>query len=165
MKTYTVLWLLFCFASLTQGIAQQSPTLPSTNGGSSVTENIQLDWAVGEPFVATLNSPTGFITEGLLQPNIVTLPPAYEESTSLTISLAPNPTNSALSIDFNTETEKEIRLSVFDMSGNLIGTQLYIEPQGAHNYDMRKLVPGMYLFRFQGKQKRFLQTMKVIKIQ
>lgn len=165
MKLYTVLWLLLCFGSLNSGIAQQTTHLLSTDGGTSVGKTIQLDWAVGEPFVSTHVTSSGLLTEGLLQPRLLVFPPQVESELELQVSLSPNPTQAELFIEFEELSNSKIHLSIFDAFGKLVDRQVLLLSKERQLYDMNRLQSGTYFFHFYSKGRKIAQTRRVIKIQ
>lgn len=165
MKLYTVAWLLLCFGSLNQALAQQTTELISTQGGTYSGTNLQLDWAVGEPFVSTHRTANGLLTEGVLQPRLILLPQAELTRFDFGISLSPNPTQAELFIEFDEPPSANIMLTVFDAFGKLIDSQKLLSSKGQQSYDMSRLQSGTYFFHFYNKGSKIAQTRRVVKIQ
>ncbi|MBX2878077.1 MAG: T9SS type A sorting domain-containing protein [Saprospiraceae bacterium] len=165
MKLYTVAWLLLCFGSLNQALAQHTTELISTHGGTYSGINIQLDWAVGEPFVSTHRTANGLLTEGILQPRLILLPQVESSRIDFGISLSPNPTQAELFMEFEESSSAKITLSIFDVFGKLIDSQTLLSTDGRQSYDMSQLQSGTYFFHFYSKRSKIAQSRRVIKIQ
>lgn len=170
------LHLLVAALALSLGASAQSglsPSVIASSGRTSHSGKIQLDWTLGEVAVATLSTPSGFLTEGFQQPEVrfvesvqPNLPDASGGMPAEAITIAPNPVSTLLTIQLP-ETWRQSASTAVLSNGN--GQQIQITQitsgVATSEIDLQAYPAGMYWLHLVAKDDRQVQTFKVIKIQ
>jgi hypothetical protein len=152
---------------LTNGISQTlNPTIVSAQGGVGKTNNISLEWTLGENWVETGKSPSNFYTQGFHQTLLHSkLSPSQPIALSLTgtITLFPNPAKSNLNILISQFEDSHLTFSLIGVSGKKV-----LEYDAAHLnnekiiMNISGLAPGLYLLHIKDHQGSHLQTQKIL---
>ncbi len=167
------LHLLVVALALSLGASAQSGSSLSvlaSSGSSSHSGKVYLDWTLGEVAVATVITPSGFLTEGFQQPEILrvesVLPNRNDASATESISIAPNPVNTLLSIQIPKAWSRSTSsVSLFDATGQLIQTGQITPGVATSEWNMSAHPAGTYWLRIVANDSKQMQTFKVIKIQ
>ena len=137
----------------------------ASQGASEQTERFRLDWTLGEPAVATLTTPSGLWTEGFQQPVLrveAVLPMTTTPTTVYDIRVAPNPTDSRLSVQFPGNLEGELILELLDLNGKSLQRRSLPAPSD-QDIDLSMYPGAVYLLRFSTPQGQLLQTYRIVK--
>ena len=164
MKHLFTAALLFFAVSLAAQATLERQVLAS-QGASEQTERFRLDWTLGEPAVATLTTPSGLWTEGFQQPVLrveAVLPMTTTPTTVYDIRVAPNPTDSRLSVQFPGNLEGELILELLDLNGKSLQRRSLPAPSD-QEIDLGAWPDGMYLLRFSSRQGQLIQTFRILK--
>ncbi len=158
------LLLLCCLVFGLYSTAQTlSPSVLANDGGIAETENVILEWTLGETLIATHHGDRHIYTEGYHQPElqVVSLEPA---SRNLDINVFPNPVNADLAIQIGGPVKEEIRVDLMDMNGTIL-IQKFIQPlETKAKVDLENLPSSTYLLRFTTEKGEMTQTFKISKI-
>ena len=145
----------------------------ASSGRTSQIGKIQLDWTLGEVAVAMVFTPSGFLTEGFQQPEILrvesvqpNLPDASGIAASEAIAIAPNPVSTLLTIQIPEGWSRSASTIVlFDVNGQQIQPGQITPGVATSELDMRAHPAGTYWLHIVAKDSKQIQTFKVIKIQ
>ncbi len=167
------LQLLVMFLALSFSASAQSglsPSVLASSGSSSHSGKVYLDWTLGEVAVATLSTPSGFLTEGFHQPGLLRVeavsPNENDGSAQEAISIAPNPVSTLLSIQIpETWSRSASTVSLFDATGQLVQSGQITPGVATSEWNMSMHPAGTYWMRIVAKDSKQMQTFKVIKIQ
>jgi len=150
-----------------------SPSVLASSGNSSHIGKTHLDWTLGDVAVATVSTPSGFLTEGFHQPEILRvesvqpdLPGTKATSASEAITIAPNPVSTLLTIQIpKTWSSTASTVILFDANGQQIQTGQITSGVATSEWDMSHHPAGIYWLHLVAKDSKQVQTFKVIKIQ
>ncbi len=160
-----VVALALNFSAAAQG--GLSPSVLASSGSSSHSGKVSLDWTLGEVAVATLSTPSGFLTEGFHQPEFLRVE-ANRNDAAVTesITIAPNPVSTLLSIQIpETWSRSASTVSVFDATGQLVQSGQITPGVATSEWNMSAHPAGTYWMRIVAHDSKQMQTFKVIKIQ
>jgi len=147
-----------------------SPSVLASSGSNSHSGKVYLDWTLGEVAVATLSTPSGFLTEGFHQPGLLrveaVLPNGDNASVTEAITIAPNPVSTLLFIQIpETWSQSASTVSMFDATGQLIQSGQIKPGVATSEWNMGAHPAGTYWMRIVANDSKQMQTFKVIKIQ
>ncbi|MGK0174835.1 MAG: hypothetical protein ACI9AT_001217 [Ulvibacter sp.] len=164
--------LFFLFLSGWTYGQNMDPSIMASDGGIDSTDQISLEWTLGEVAVATLYGETKMITEGYHQPSIVV---SDYDDTQITntaniqiqensISVVPNPVKSIVSVQMQFPEVSEIYVSLFNLEGKQILKTFKKGSTDSFEMNLIDLSSGLYLLRFANPKGKILRTFKLSKI-
>jgi hypothetical protein len=165
--------LLSFFLSLSGWVYSQNmdPSVLASAGSIDSTNQLSLEWTLGEIAVATLSSETNLITEGYHQPRLIVSD--FDDSSITNTSTAnldyqimvnPNPVNSFVSVQMQSSEESEVFISLFNLEGKQLIGELKKQSSDSFEMDLSDLFSGLYLLRFTNSKGQIVRTFKVSKI-
>lgn len=168
-------WLIpfFCVFSFFHHITSQqlTPVVLSSNGGSNTSENMQLDWTLGELAVEGLTGQPRSYTEGFHQPTILVEqvetaypPTGSDHEKQILITLSPNPVATELTIQFVSNTEEQLYCHVRDANGALLSEKTLNTLDGNSKIDVTDLAAGLYFIHFTAADDGAVTVFKIVKI-
>jgi len=132
----------------------------STTGKYAETGSGSLSWSVGEPIVETVSDGSNTLTQGFHQSKLTVTTIYDKEIIGIEIKVYPNPTSNYLSVEVNSEKQKELLLSLFDMSGKLISQEKMTSSK--QTVSMKEYAPATYLLKVTENNKE-LKTYQIVK--
>jgi len=160
-----LLLLAFLLFFINLNAQQISNELLSNSGQSSKNEVMQLDWSLGQIASSTVVQNDLMLTQGFHQPYKITI--IKEENTTSPLSdmirIWPNPTQSNLVVDLKNLTDKNIYVSVMDISGNKINRISSDNNTERMNINLENLIPGVYIIQVFDTAGILLEQQKVVK--
>ncbi len=170
-------WLIpfFCgFCFFNQLFSQQLiPAVLSSNGGIGTSENMQLEWTLGELAVEGLIGQPRSYTEGFHQPTLLVeqvemmyplIRTRYEYDDQTLITLSPNPVATELTIRFVSTTQEQLYCQVHDANGALLSTRTLYTQDGNAEINMADFAAGLYFIHFIAADDGAVTVFKVVKI-
>ena len=145
-----------------------SPTVIGSKGGHDKTEAISLEWTLGELEVNTLSYPGGIQTEGFHQSTllkVVRIDESKATSSSLNISVSPNPVYSMLNVKIQSDVDSKLTLKLLDVNGKIIYSSMASSLNDSKELDLTNLTSGVYLLNIYNASGSVFQTYKISKIQ
>lgn len=144
-----------------------SPQVLANGGGTVQTSVLTLDWTLGQLATQTVNLPTGILTQGFHQPELLTVRPDNASPTDEgpLITVFPNPVLAELNVRAEGfEAERYTVLQLRDIRGRMI-----MERRNAHLPDglqlnLAHLPAGTYTLQITQTGGETPQTFTVIKI-
>jgi hypothetical protein len=174
MKHFFMAAFLFCGTLLAAQSSLDRQVIAS-QGGSVQTETLRLDWTLGEPAVATLTTPSGYLTEGFQQPSLrverlqgglllpeTGTPLIGADRNNYDIRVFPNPVSSQLTVQLQSTAEQELVMRFFDAQGKMLSNGVVSAPS-ATALDVSRYPDGIYLLSFSTKEGLLVQTYRIVK--
>lgn len=165
IKKFALLNLLV--ASITFGYSQNlSPSVIPSAGGSNKTNEISLDWTLGEVAIETHSKADGLITEGFHQPiRILTTkwPNVPLLASGYTIKVFPNPVASTLNININSVVDRKVHIKLTDNNGRTVYSTSTYSKGSTIRIDLRNIASGLYELIVQDFSGATISTYKIVK--
>ena len=143
-----------------------TPFVLSNAGASELsTDNIQLDWTLGEVGLFTMSDDSliivpGFQESAFIVTDIEQLPLDIGQ-----ITVFPNPVEDRLSFKSNFNTTQSLFIQVFDLNGKiLLSKKLSKSKQSEGELNFSSFAQGVYLLRFVISGSNYIQTFKIQKV-
>lgn len=141
-----------------------SPSLVSNSGASFQSDEIIIDFAIGEIMTETFESANLILTQGFLQPDINTSIGIKLKASDFEYNIYPNPAINYFYISFNQSTfNDELNLLIYDIDGRIVVKDKIV--MVAMKVDIANLNPGTYLIKIQDKNLNINSTAKLFKIE
>jgi len=145
-----------------------SPSVISPAGGFDQTDDISLEWTIGELAVATYDADGRMYTEGFHQPMLTVeriLLPEIEKNDNLVVTIAPNPVKYTLSIEIIDPLNRVLELEIIDAQGRLVEHARMDTQIQNLEFDMLQYASGFYVLRIIDPVSRtLLDTYKLAKV-
>lgn len=122
----------------------------------------QLSWTLGEVMIDTYDNGTNILTQGFHQTEL-TVTAIEETLADIRMNLYPNPTSEYLNIDLGNN-DKDINLSLYDMSGKIIHQARINAFQNRYVLPMNAVATGQYLVQMQSEDGKMNTTHQVVKV-
>ena len=145
-----------------------SPTVIGSKGGYDKTEDISLEWTLGEMGVNTLSYPDGIQTEGFHQSTllkVVRINESMAMSPSLNITISPNPVYSILNVKIQSDVDSKLVLKLLDVNGKILYSSMANSLNDSKELDLTNLTSGAYLLNIYNGAGSICQTYKISKTQ
>jgi hypothetical protein len=161
-------YLFFVFGTL-GGLQAQSVSQNALvpQGEVSQTDELSLEWTIGETIVHTVKHSDGMLTQGTQQPLLLiekrsasTQGGAFHD---IDIQVYPNPTSTFINIDLSASKELELDIFLVDISGKKVQEVSGNAILGKSKVDISTLFEGIYFLQFIDRKSKELFTLKVIK--
>jgi hypothetical protein len=150
------------FFSVVASMAQSiSPEVIASAGGS---DNIQLNWTLGEVMIDTYDSGNNILTQGFHQ-TLLVLPPDPVNVTNLNeidVNIFPNPTSDRIIIEVN-KNDNALSIELIDMNGKLIVSDIMQPGMMRKELNVSKLATSYYLLKMFSIEGEFSSTYKIQK--
>lgn len=134
----------------------------SSAGGTYKSNNLQLDWTIGELLTNTLNGSHLRITEGFHQPEY-SVTSIGEISHKIKANIYPNPYSDILNIEVDLEKSEEVVLKLFDSSGKLLWHKNFSGVKIKETKNLSPLPVGNYFLSFMINENQTTETFKIQK--
>lgn len=141
------------------------------DGGSARTNNMVLDWTLGEPVSGTGFTNDHMFTQGFQQPVVKVVQPEVAELISsrsiipLEVTVVPNPVNTTLTLNISDPVQSDIDMFISDGTGKTIIAKTIAANSATFSVDVSHLTPGLYILRLYGADKTIREVFKISKIQ
>jgi hypothetical protein len=163
-----VTYAMFFFISF-HGISQSiSNSIIAAGGGTAKSDQISLDWTMGEIAVETAPTSGGLLTQGFHQPLLV-LPatfielPPRPQMQGLTIKVNPNPVQAVLHVSLQSLTDKKVNIGLSDANGRVLLMTSASSQSSYISIDMQKYSSGFYFLHITSAQNNIVYTYKIVK--
>ena len=150
------------------GVAQRlSPSVLAVSGGTATTQTMTLDWTLGEAVVETSYTPERLYTQGFHQPllQVSELQNQINPDAGYTITVAPNPVTSYLTVGITAPQEDPLQLRLTDLNGRQYTLPILPATTRSTQVDMTQFPTGTYLLHINSVDGRLLKSYKIIKAQ
>ena len=166
-KTILLCTLLLCFSFY--GVAQRiSSSVIAAAGETSKTDQITLDWTMGEIAVETFPTAGGMLTQGFHQPLLI-LPSNYVElfprpgAPGFTVKINPNPVRALLYISLKSFDNRKVNINLSDVNGKFLYNTSTNTKEGYVIIDMQQYASGIYLLFITNPLNSSIYTYKIVK--
>lgn len=158
-----ILSLVLFFIITFSGKAQiLGPSVISSAGEQYTHPNYSLVFTLGEPVIATIEGPNGYITQGFNQSIFVITTIDEVEKTELPqVSIYPNPASTFFYLNFVNQLPVGAYYQMFDILGNHIATQNITE--NTQMVDLSVLSNTTYIIRIFTKELGLIKSFKIQK--
>eukprot|EP01093_Parvamoeba_rugata_P009786 TRINITY_DN26880_c0_g1_i1.p1 TRINITY_DN26880_c0_g1~~TRINITY_DN26880_c0_g1_i1.p1 ORF type:complete len:155 (-),score=17.43 TRINITY_DN26880_c0_g1_i1:134-598(-) len=137
-RSFTILMLLLALPIASQSIKKSSI---DSGGASTVVNNIQILYTIGEVVVRETSTPTISVSEGFINPEFNSTLSTYDHQISHSnIIIYPNPTNQFINITTDIPLTK---VELFDV----LGRSIFQSKTISDPIEVSKLKAGVYLLR------------------
>lgn len=164
-KSFTLFacFLLTFFLTKGQSI---SPTVIASGGGSDVSNNIRLDWTLGELATETITTQTNMYTQGFQQPflQVINIPERVDSSLGYQVSVYPNPVSSILHVYLHGMTDTKVYLRLTDINGRTVYLKSVHSGGSSIGIDMTNLAAEVYILFINTPSGQAIKAYKIIKI-
>jgi len=165
MSKLTLVLILFLYSARFAAAQTLSPTVIGSKGGCDKTENISLEWTLGELEVNTLSYPDGIQTEGFHQSTLKVIKIESQSSPILNITVSPNPVRSLLNVKIQSDVDSKLELKLLDVNGKVVYSCTARSLNDTKELDLTNLISGSYLLNIYNGSGSVYQAYKISKIQ
>jgi len=159
--------LLMTCCVISVGAQTLSPSVISPAGDIDRTNDMSLEWTIGELAVATYFADGQMLTEGFHQPllSVDLIFPPGAGTDDLVVTIAPNPVKYTLGIEIIDPQKRILELQLVDAQGRLVEqTKMDAHIQNLE-FDMSNYASGFYVLRIiDPASQTLLEAYKVAKI-
>ena len=126
------------------GLQAQSTTLEvlGNGGGSTIQDNAQLTWTLGEISIVTLDDPQATLTQGFNQTSLVVTAIKDDFPQTWEVNAFPNPVSDLLHVRWN-ETTQPVLLRFTNLSGQVL-YQTKVEGTPETQFQVNNYAQGTY---------------------
>lgn len=157
---YFSLFLIISTFSFSQNL---SLSVISSQGRIDNSEDMTLEWILGENNIETINQQNEIYTQGFLQPNISSRLEIQNYLLDFDIIISPNPVNSIFNIYINEKVDSQLLISLYDINGKLIKKISSFNNDTILEINVIELSSGIYVLKVTDTEGSFLETHKIIK--
>ncbi len=140
-----------------------SLSIVSAQGGFDKTENISLEWTLGESFIETVNHQNEIYTQGFHQPFLNNRLELQDQSFDFDILISPNPVYSHINISVITSVNSQLIISLYDIYGRYIKQISAFTTDSLIDMNVDGLSSGAYILKISDIEGSINQTHKIIK--
>ena len=160
--------LVFTFLTLfiaVQVINAQSisPQVVATAGNYSSNGGYSVSWTIGEPVIATAVNGGTTLTQGFQQPTYNVLSLTNGKIEGFTVNVYPNPATDFVIIDWKTEDQNMLFISLYDATGRMISTQSYSASQEKVSLNLSQLASAQYFLEIRNKNNSIAKIFQISK--
>ena len=153
-------------SSLQNVFSQASDLQIVASAGSSLeTNEIILDWTLGELMVQTLDRPSGMISQGFHQPLYTIVDVKYLPRELGNIIVSPNPFSTDFTINMSFVKPETGTIMLYDLSGKELWRKDFEGNTIMEQYNASALSSGSYMLVVSGADDSFTSTHQILKNQ
>jgi len=154
-------FMLISTAALSQDV---SLSVISAQGNFDVSENISLEWTVGESIIETVNTGKSIITQGFHQTFNDRVLNVDDVTGAFAITIYPNPVSAYLFVHFESIEDIPYLIRLFDIHGRILNEFEIVDPVNLHQIDISHLSSGVYLVRIYDAENPIISSQRIIKL-
>lgn len=145
-------------------LAQQiTPQVIATAGNYSENGGYSVSWTLGEPVVKTETNGNTTFTQGFQQPSYNVLSITNQDIEGFSVNVYPNPATDFIIIDWITDKQDMLYISLFDMAGKKISEQSYAATQDKVSMNMSQLASAQYILEVRNKNNSISKLYQIFK--
>lgn len=122
-----------------------TPQVIATAGNYAENGGYSVSWTIGEPVIATATNGGTTLTQGFQQPSYNIVSVTSGKINGFEVNVYPNPASDFIIIDWTTDSESTLEISLFDLAGKLISMQSYSASQDKVSINMSRLASAQYI--------------------
>ena len=137
----------------------------ASSGKSATVGGRSYAYTVGEPFIFTLSTNSGKITQGFHQPDLCL--PVLTNDLDLNawkLEIYPNPATNLIHIRYSAEQKGQLTAQVFDLLGRSIVRDFPVDNPEDTQMDCSQWQAGVYLVRLQDPRTQSGTTVRMIRL-
>lgn len=147
----------------------------AAQGGSGTSPTLSIDWTLGELATESVYTTNQMFTQGFHQPfiqvnevishsNQISTRGSIAKGPDFTISVAPNPTSSTLTVKVNGLNDQDVHVFISDGTGKRLLSETIAMGSGTAHLSIGDLATGLYILSCYSNDKRLLNVFKISKI-
>ena len=129
----------------------------ATNGGYSVS------WTLGEPVIATATNGSTTLTQGFQQPTYNVLSITNGKIEGFEVNVYPNPATDFVVIDWKTDENNLLYITLYDVTGKMISEKSYSASQDKVSINLSQLASAQYLLEVRNKNNSIAKVFQISK--
>lgn len=133
-------------------------------GGAHSSEEITLEWTLGETFVESTVAGNRWYTEGFHQPLLSAKALFRSNARGYDIKIFPNPTSEFLNVFIKTNEEEAINLKLVDVTGKIIYEQVVAPKTPQVQLILKHIPEGIYMLSVVNPGGYRINSFKIIKL-
>ena len=144
--------------------AQQiTPQVVASSGGYTQNGGYSVSWTLGEPVIATAQNDSTTLTQGFQQPTYNVVAITTQTIEGFDVNVYPNPSSDFVVIDWTTDLQNMIYITLFDMAGKMISEQSFAATQDKVSLNMSKLASAQYLLEVKTQNNSVTKIFRITK--
>jgi len=144
--------------------AQQiTPQVVASSGGYTQNGGYSVSWTLGEPVIATAQNDSTTLTQGFQQPTYNVVAITTQTIEGFDVNVYPNPSSDFVIIDWTTDLQNMIYITLFDMAGKMISEQSFAATQDKVSLNMSKLASAQYLLEVKTQNNSVTKIFRITK--
>ena len=165
MNKSSTLLTCFLFSFFLTKAQMLTPTVIASAGGSDKSQNIQLDWTVGELATKTLTTQQNIYTQGFHQPvlQVLNIPLQIDSAIGYEVSVYPNPVTNMLHVYLHGLADNKVYLRLTDINGRTVYLNSVYSGGSSTDIDMTKLAADVYLLFINTPLGQPIKAYKIVK--
>ncbi len=164
MKNILYYLFLFLFISTLSFSQNLSLSVVSAQGDFDKTENISLEWTLGESFIETVNYGSTTFTQGFNQSFNNRILNINESIFDFNIQVYPNPVYKQFHVYFDAIDNEILLLKLYDIHGRILIEEISILNNNNNTLiDITNLSSGLYLLNISDLEGLIIESHKIIK--
>lgn len=160
----SILFFLALVFSWSLSAQSSSPQVVAPAGDSFEGETVRIDWTIGEPVITSIQSSERQITQGFHQPYLTITSVQDLPAEIGKIQVFPNPSADLVQIKMRFDQDREVRLQLLDVRGQIIWSQIVNGQQLEESTNIQSLPNGLYFLNILLDDKQYSQSFKIQKI-
>ncbi len=157
--TETILIVILIIPGALRGQSLERFTIDFA-GGIAQTNQLQVQYAVGQPFVQTIEAKELVISEGFVQGMVEEVSTSIRLQPQIKMVVHPNPTVNFISMR-SSEMLPHSKVSVWDGGGRLIAERPFAQNM---QIDLQQLGAGTYILLWCDQQNRLVRKFRIVKL-
>ena len=145
MKTITLSLISIAFAISSINAQSITPQVVTSSGGYALNGGYSVSWTLGEPVIATAQNGSNTLTQGFQQPAYNVLAITTETLQGFDVNVFPNPTSDYITIDWTTNKENTLYITLFDLAGKMISEKSYSAADEKVSINLSQLASAQYI--------------------
>lgn len=148
------------------GFCQQSPSVIAAAGGNGVTNELSLEWTIGEVFAGSSSDGSTLLTQGFEQPLLLVsnlTPMAAKPVLNVQSGVYPNPVTNVLNVKTNSPFNERVNVALLDLQGKILVSTPATSGYNVQQISMEKYPAGIYLLRVTTVYGALINTYRIVK--
>jgi len=163
MKIFTLAFISLVFAVSTITAQSITPQVVASSGGYALNGGYSVSWTLGEPVIATAQNGSNTLTQGFQQPTYNVLAITTETLQGFDVNVFPNPTSDYITIDWTTNKENTLYITLFDLAGKMISEKKYSAADEKVSINLSQLASAQYILEVKDKTNSATKIFRIAK--
>jgi hypothetical protein len=165
MKKKILLLLILCGSSMLGFSQSFDRSVLASDGATSSTGAITLDWTLGELATTTIITQNGMLTQGFHQPtlSVSKVLTSNKLADYYQIQVMPNPVSTYLNVHVKSELENTLMVDLLDLNGKVVKREELLFPYNPVQFDMGTYPSGLYVVRVMTDKNEPIKMFKINK--